>query len=163
MVQYSSTTDISRAPDLPATTPIWGLLLVISRRMDTWPSNTPSNTAAQSEKNRKGHDKATFLPCPLLEGGALTSATLHEDEQGHFEWVTAQRRASSTSERCSSSNSTDATRIGRKLVCGEEAVLAFPNTWSPQPHKRKTSLLKRAEHGVRISHSILFHNLPYTV
>ena len=67
------------------------------RRMDTWPSNTPANTAAQSEKNRKGK---AFLPCPLLEGGALTSATLREDEQGRFEWVTAQGRSSSTSERC---------------------------------------------------------------
>ena len=117
------------------------------RQMDTWPSNTPANTAAQSEKNRKGK---AFLPCPLLEGGALTSATLREDEQGRFEWVTAQGRSSSTSERCSLSDLIDATRIGRKLVCGEEAVLAFPNTRSPQPHQRTTSLLQRAEHGVRI-------------
>ena len=65
--------------------------------MDTW----PSNTAVQSEKNRKGKAKATFLPCPLLQGGALTSATLREDDQGRFEWVTAKERASGTSERCS--------------------------------------------------------------
>lgn len=96
--------------------------------MDTW----PSNTAAHSEKNRKGKVKATFLPCPLLEGGTLASAALREDEQGRFEWVTAQDRASR-----------------RKLVCGEEAVLAFPNTRSPQPHQQTTSLLQRAEHGAR--------------
>jgi hypothetical protein len=129
------------------------------RRMDTW----PSNTAVQSEKNRKGKLKATFLPCPLLEGGTLTSAALREDERGRFEWVTAQVRASGTGERCSSSNSTDTTRIGRKLVCGEEAVLAFPNTRSPQPHQRTTSLLQRAEHGVRIRHGVLFHDLPHTI
>lgn len=63
--------------------------------MDTW----PSNTAVQSEKNCKGKVKATFLPCPLLEGGALTSATLREDDQGRFKWVTAQDRASGTCER----------------------------------------------------------------
>jgi hypothetical protein len=80
------------------------------RRMDTW----PSNTAVQSEKNRKGKLKATFLPCPLLEGGTLTSAALREDEQGRFEWVAAQVRTSGTSERCSSSNSTDTTRIRAK-------------------------------------------------
>jgi hypothetical protein len=129
------------------------------RRMDTW----PSNTAVQSEKNRKGKFKATFLPCPLLEGGILTSAALREDEQGRFEWVTAQDRASGTSERCSSSNSTDTARIGRKLVCGEEAILAFPNTRSPQPHQRTTSLLQRAEHGVRILRGVFFHDLPYTI
>jgi hypothetical protein len=127
--------------------------------MDTW----PSNTAVKSEKNRKGKVKATFLPCPLLEGGTLTSAALREDEQGRFEWVTAQDRASSTSERCSSSNSTDTTRLGRKLVCGGEAVLAFPNTRSPQPHQRTTSLLQRAEHGVRVLHGVLFYDLPYTI
>jgi hypothetical protein len=75
------------------------------RRMDTW----PSNTAVKSEKNRKGTVQATFLPCPLLQGGALTSATLREDEQGRFEWVTAQGRASGTSERCSCSDSTNTT------------------------------------------------------
>jgi hypothetical protein len=127
------------------------------RRMDTWPSNTAS------EKNRKGKAKATFLPCPLLQGGALTSATLREDEQGRFEWVTAQGRASGTSERCSCSNSTDTMRIGRKLVCGEETVLAFPNTRLPQPHQRTTSLSQRAEHGVCILHGVLFHDLPYTI
>ena len=127
--------------------------------MDTWPSNTP----VQSEKNRKGKVKANFLPCPILEGGALTSATLREDEQGRFEWVTAQDRAFSTSKRCSSSISTDTTRIGRNLVCSEEAVLAFPNTRSPQPHQRTTSLSQRAEHGVCILHSVLFHDLPYTI
>ena len=127
-------------------------------RMDTWPSNT-----VQSEKNRKGKVKATFLPCPLLEGGTLTSAALREDEQGRFEWVTALDRASGTKVRCSSSNSTDTTRIGRKLVCGEEAVLAFPNTRSPPPHQRTTSLLQRAEHGVCILHGVLFHDLPYTI
>ena len=132
-----------------------------SPSMDTWPSNTP--TPVQSKKNRKGKVKATLPPCPLLEGGALTSATLREDDQGRFEWVTAQDRASSTSERYSSSNSTDMTRIGRKLVCGEEAVLAFPNTRSPQPHQRATSLLKRAEHGVYILNGVLFHDLPYTI
>ena len=131
--------------------------LVILRRMDIW----PSNTAVQSEKSRKGKAKATFLPCPLLEGGALTSATLREDEQGRFEWVTAQDRASSTSEKCSSSDS-DATHIGQKLVCGEEAVLAFPNTRLPQ-HQRKTSLSQRAEHGVCIHHGVFFHYLPYTM
>ena len=129
------------------------------RRMDTW----PSNTTVQSEKDRKGKVKATFLPCPLLEGGTLTSAALREDERGRFEWVTAQERASSTSQKCSSSNpTTDTTRIGRKLVCGEEAVLAFPNTRSPQPHQRTTSLLQRAEHGVRILHGVLFRDLPNT-
>jgi hypothetical protein len=70
----------------------------LPRRMDTWPSNT---AVQQSEKNCKGKVKATFLPCPLLEGGALTSSTLREDEQGRFEWVTAQNRASGTCERCS--------------------------------------------------------------
>lgn len=123
--------------------------------MDTW----PSNTAVKSERNRK----ATFLPCPLLEGGILASAALREDEQGRFEWATARDRGSGTSERCSSSNSTDTTRIGRKLVCGEEAVLAFPNTRSPQPHQRTTSLLQRAEHGVRILHGALFHDLLYSI
>jgi hypothetical protein len=126
--------------------------------METWPSNT-----VQSEKNRKGKVKATFLPCPLLEGGTLTSAALREDEQGRFEWVAALDRASGTRKRCSSSNSTDTIRIGRKLVCGEEAVLAFPNTRSPQPHQRTTSLLQRAEHGVCILHGVLFHDLPYTI
>jgi hypothetical protein len=69
----------------------------LPRRMDTW----PSNTAVQSEKNCKGKVKATFLPCPLLEGGALTSATLREDGQGHFKWVTAQDWAPGTCEGCS--------------------------------------------------------------
>ncbi len=130
--------------------------------MDTW----PSNTAVQSEKNRKGKVKAAYLPCPLLEGGALTSATLREDEQGRFEWVAAQDRASGTSERCSSFNSsTDTTRIGRKLVCGKEAVLAFPNTRTPRLHRRTTSLLQHAEHGVHILHGpgMLFHDSPYTM
>lgn len=129
------------------------------RRMDTW----PSNTTVQSEKNRKGKAKATFLPCPLLQGGALTSATLREDEQGRFEWATALDRTSGTCERCSSTNSTHATRIGRKLVCGEEAILTFPNTRSPQPYQRTTSLSQRAEHGVCIFHGPLFHNLAYTI
>lgn len=129
------------------------------RRMDTW----PSNTAPQSEKNRKGKVKATFLPCPLLQGGALTSATLREDEQGHLEWVTAQGRACGTRKRCSCFGSTDTTRTGRRLVCGEEAVLAFPNTRSPQPHQRTTSLTQRAEHGVCVLRGVLFHDLPYTM
>jgi len=80
--------------------------------MDTW----PSNTKAQSEKNRKGKVETSPLPCPLLEGGALTSATLREDEQGRFQWVTAQDRASSTIERCLSSHSSD-TNSYRAKTC----------------------------------------------
>lgn len=49
--------------------------------MDTWPAN------------------ATLSPYPLLQGGALTSATLHEDEHGRFEWITAQNRASGINEK----------------------------------------------------------------
>jgi hypothetical protein len=43
--------------------------------MDTWPPTS-----------RKGKTKASY---PLLEGGALTSATLRE-RNGRLEWVTAQ-------------------------------------------------------------------------
>ena len=50
-------------------------------RMDTWPAN------------------ATLSPYPLLQGGALTSATLHEDEHGRFEWITAQNRAYGINEK----------------------------------------------------------------
>ena len=50
-------------------------------QMDTWPAN------------------ATLSPYPLLQGGALTSATLHEDEHGRFEWITAQNRASGINEK----------------------------------------------------------------
>ena len=48
--------------------------------MDTWP---PSITS------RKGKAKAVLLPYPLIQGGAITSATLRE-RHGHLEWVTAQ-------------------------------------------------------------------------
>ncbi|KAF8478464.1 RNA polymerase I-specific transcription-initiation factor-domain-containing protein [Russula ochroleuca] len=89
--------------------------------MDTWPSHTPT----QSEKGKVN----AALPYPLLQGGALTSATLR-DEQRRFEWVTPQNRASR-----------------RKLVCNEETVLAFPATRSPQLHQQTTSLLQRAEQG----------------
>ena len=47
----------------------------IGHGMDTWPPTW-----------RKGKAKATY---PLLEGGALTSATLRECN-GRLEWVTAQ-------------------------------------------------------------------------
>jgi hypothetical protein len=57
--------------------------------MDTWPSHTPT----QSEKGKVN----AALPYPLLQGGALTSATLR-DEQRRFEWVTPQNRASSMGE-----------------------------------------------------------------
>ncbi|KAH9996898.1 hypothetical protein BJV77DRAFT_1065655 [Russula vinacea] len=91
--------------------------------MDIWPSHTPT-------QNEKGNVNITLLPYPLLQGGALTSATLREDEQRHFQWVTPQNRASR-----------------RKLVCSEEPVLAFPATRSPQLHQQTTSLLQRAEQG----------------
>lgn len=59
--------------------------------MDTWPPTIVCNST------RKGKVKATILPYPLLEGGALTSATLREDGN-RLEWVTAQGRASSTTD-----------------------------------------------------------------
>lgn len=62
--------------------------------MDTWPPTIVRNST-QGEKNRKGKAKATLLPYPLLEGGALTSATLREDGD-RLEWVIAQNRTSST-------------------------------------------------------------------
>lgn len=56
----------------------------------TWPQSI------KSKKNRKGQVKTTRLPYPLLEGGALTAATLGEDSGG-LKWVTAQGRTSSMS------------------------------------------------------------------
>jgi hypothetical protein len=122
--------------------------------MDAWPSHTPT-------QNEKGKVNITLLPYPLLQGGALTSATLREDEQRRFEWVTPQNRASSTSELVVSTFP-DPTRVGRKLACSEEPVLAFPATRSPQIHQQTTSLLQRAEQGV-CTLMILFHDSPYTV
>ncbi len=63
--------------------------------MDTWPPTIVCNST-QGEKNHKGKVKATLLPYPLLEGGALTSATLREDGN-RVEWVTAQNQTSGTS------------------------------------------------------------------
>ncbi|KAI9459483.1 hypothetical protein BJY52DRAFT_1223106 [Lactarius psammicola] len=50
----------------------------------TWPPSI-----AYGSTLRKGKGKAVFLPYPLLEGGALTPATLRE-RHGRLEWVTAQ-------------------------------------------------------------------------
>ncbi|KAI0256907.1 hypothetical protein BJV78DRAFT_1307686 [Lactifluus subvellereus] len=96
--------------------------------MDNWPPTIVYNSA-QRVNRFKGKSKAIYLPYPLLEGGALTSATLREDG-GRFEWVTAQNRTSD-----------------RKLVCSKDAVLAFPATRSPQVHSRTSSWLQRAEQG----------------
>ena len=49
--------------------------------MDTWPPSVATSV-------RKGKTK-TVLTYPLLQGGALTSATLQE-RHGRLEWVTAQ-------------------------------------------------------------------------
>lgn len=60
-------------------------------------------------------------------------------------------------------NFTEQTLVGRKLVCNEAAVSAFPATQSPQLHQRTTSLLQRAEQGVRIIHDMPFRDLPYAM
>jgi hypothetical protein len=67
--------------------------------MDTWPP-TVKYDWTQREKGRKGKIKAVFAPYPLLQGGALTSATLREN-RGRFEWVTVQNQTSSARERVS--------------------------------------------------------------
>ncbi|KAI0306378.1 hypothetical protein B0F90DRAFT_1923218 [Multifurca ochricompacta] len=96
--------------------------------MDTWPA-----TATQKEKTLKGKGKARAVPLsyPLLEGGALTSATLSE-RHGRLEWITPQNRSSS-----------------RKLICSEKALLTFPATRSPQPRPQTASWSQRAEHGAQ--------------
>jgi hypothetical protein len=65
--------------------------------MDTWPPTIVSNSTQGEKKDHKGKAKATVLPYPLLEGGALTSATLRDDGN-RLEWITAQNRASSTTD-----------------------------------------------------------------
>lgn len=125
--------------------------------MDTWPPTIVCNST-QGEKNRKGKAKATILPYPLLEGGSLTSATLREDGN-RLEWVTAQGRASSTTDNVRSSDTLlTPTRVGRKLVCNKEVALAFPATQSPHLRPRTTSLLQRAEQGVRALDTMPFCN-----
>ncbi|KAI9467058.1 hypothetical protein BJY52DRAFT_42817 [Lactarius psammicola] len=91
--------------------------------MDTWPPSV-----ANDWTSRKGKGKAVLLPYPLLEGGALTSATLRE-RHGRLEWVTAQNLSPDR----------------QRLVCSEKAVLAFPATWSPPLHPPATSWSQRAE------------------
>jgi hypothetical protein len=61
--------------------------------MNIWPPTIVCNST-QGQTNRKGKAKANPLPYPLLEGGALTCATLREDGD-RLEWVAAQNRASS--------------------------------------------------------------------
>ncbi|KAI9458490.1 RNA polymerase I-specific transcription-initiation factor-domain-containing protein [Russula earlei] len=87
--------------------------------MDTWP---PSTVSTESERHRKGKLNHTFLPYPLLQGGALTSAIP----------ARTQDQASS-----------------RKLVCNETAVLAFPATRSPQSQPPTLSPHRRAEQSAR--------------
>jgi len=124
--------------------------------MNTWPATSTVRNSTQGEKRKV---KATLLPYPLLEGGALTSATLREDH-GQFAWVTAQNRTSSTNDGFRI-ELYDQTRAGRKLVCSENAVLAFPATQSPQSHQRTATLLQRAEQGVRTLCSMIFVNLSH--
>lgn len=120
--------------------------------MDTWPPTIVCNSS------RKGKTKATILPYPLLEGGALTSATLREDGN-RLEWVTAQGRASSTTDNVRPSDTLlTPTRVGRKLVCNKEVALAFPATQTPHLRPRTTSLLQRAEQGVRAPDNMPFCN-----
>jgi hypothetical protein len=61
--------------------------------MDTWPP-TFKYDLTQGVKRRKGKIKTVLSRYPILEGGALTSATLREDG-GRFEWVTAQNQITS--------------------------------------------------------------------
>ncbi|KAI0273383.1 hypothetical protein BC834DRAFT_840342 [Gloeopeniophorella convolvens] len=96
--------------------------------MYTWPSSIVYHSE-QGKKRRKGKSKATLLPYPRIEGGAVTSATL-QDRDGHYEWFTAQGQIAS-----------------RKLVCSAEAVLAFPETRPLQPRLQTTPLVQRAEQG----------------
>ncbi|KAH9035298.1 hypothetical protein EDB84DRAFT_1485775 [Lactarius hengduanensis] len=91
--------------------------------MDTWPPSITYNLTS-----RKGKAKSVLLPYPLLEGGALTSATLRE-RHGRLEWVTAQNLSPNR----------------QRLVCSEKAVLAFPATWSPPVLPPATSWSQRAE------------------
>ncbi|KAI9447989.1 hypothetical protein H4582DRAFT_1897609 [Lactarius indigo] len=91
--------------------------------MDTWPPSIAYNSTP-----RKGKAKTVILPYPLLEVGALTSATLRE-RHGRLEWVTAQNLSSDR----------------HRLFCSENAVLSFPATWSPPLHPPATSWSQRAE------------------
>jgi hypothetical protein len=130
--------------------------------MDTWPPTIVCNSTG-GVKNRKGKVKASILPYPLLEGGALTSATLREDGN-RLEWVTAQGRASSTTDNVRPSGTLlTSTRVGRKLFCNKEAILAFPATQSPHLLPQTTSLLQRAEQGVCALENGPFCNSPYIV
>ncbi|KAH9077128.1 hypothetical protein EDB83DRAFT_2348347 [Lactarius deliciosus] len=95
--------------------------------MDTWPPSITYNLTS-----RKGKAKSVLLPYPLLEGGALTSATLRE-RHGRLEWVTAQNLSPNR----------------QRLVCSENAVLAFPATWSPPVQPPVTSWSQRAEHSAQ--------------
>ncbi|KAH9062653.1 hypothetical protein EDB87DRAFT_1681770 [Lactarius vividus] len=91
--------------------------------MDTWPPSIASNPTP-----RKGKGKTVLLPYPLLEGGALTSATLRE-RHGRLEWVTVQNLSPDR----------------QRLVCSDKAALAFPATWSPPLQPPATSWSQRAE------------------
>jgi hypothetical protein len=132
--------------------------------MDTWPPTIVCNSTL-GEKNRKGKAKATILPYPLLEGGALTSATLREEGGNHLEWITVQGRASSTLTTFIRLTDTllTPTRVGRKLACNKEAILAFPATQTPHLRPQSTSLLQRAEQGVCAPENVPFCNSSYTV
>ena len=131
--------------------------------MDTWPPTFVCNSTL-GEKIRKGKAKTTILPHPLLEGGALTSATLREN-CNHLEWITAQGRASSTLTTFIRLTDTllTPTRVGRKLVCNKEAILAFPATQTPHLRPQTTSLLQRAEQGVCAPENMPFCNSSYTM
>ncbi|KAI0046101.1 hypothetical protein FA95DRAFT_1560454 [Auriscalpium vulgare] len=98
--------------------------------MDVWLANSHSALAAQKSRKREGEEKADRAQYPLIEAGAVTSATLQE-QHGRLEWATIVRNDSP-----------------RRLVCAsKEPVLAFPPTRPAPTRIPPTTISQRAEQG----------------
>ncbi|KAI0064586.1 hypothetical protein BV25DRAFT_1800492 [Artomyces pyxidatus] len=98
--------------------------------MDAWLPNTRPQPSEVPQKTRKGKGKVKegYALYPLLEPGAVTSATLQERD-GRLVWSTIQRND-----------------ISRRLVASR-ATLAFPATRAAPLHVPQATLSQRAEQG----------------